>query len=265
MGQPATQKTGKSSSSAFHYHSYIKDSIAVQRQRSYVNDSEEHETNPHLQDFLVPHHIGDVKSEDQEDEAHASTTISRKPTLSRPCVSILHNVDCPSRHSCEITESNRHISFHRVVVREYDMILGDHPNCSYGPPVSLGWHYLEYEPVDVNEYEYHHSRRRPLRQLCLNFYRRKEILSKDYSEEEVKEAVKEKDRIMLQRAITRKSLPCMKVEELLERAHRKVKKRLKKRKSTSKGSSWRSEDELDWSRSKFTKNSSILKDSTNRE
>ena len=261
-----TSKPPRPASSTFHYHSYIKDSVAVQRRHNDVNDSEEHEKNPHLQDFLVPHHIGDVKSFEDETSGSSNLGPNGKPTLPRPCVSILHNQECPSRHSCEITESKRHISFHQVTIREYDMVLGDHPNCSYGPPVSLGWHYMEYEPLDVNEYEYHHSRRRPLRQLCLNWYRRMEMLSKDYTEVEIKKATKEKERIMTQRSFTKTFRWAGKAEEVIERAQRKAKKTIvrkssssSKKQSTSTSASWRTEDELDYSRSKFTKEKSILK------
>ncbi|KAL7497117.1 hypothetical protein ACHAWT_006634 [Skeletonema menzelii] len=248
------------SSSMFHYHSYFKDSISVQKRRRSTNDCEEHESNPHLQDFLVPHHTGDVKSQ----EIDRST--KRKPTLPRPCVSILHNADCPSRHSCEITESKRHISFHEVTVREYDMVLGDHPNCSYGPPISLGWHYLEYEPMNVNEYEFHHSRRRNLRQLCLNYYRRQEILLKDHTEDELRRATKEKDRVMFTRKMTKAIFKYGMVGEYIDRALHKIAKRVNSKKNNEAGkkkevggNTWRSEDELDWSRSKFTKESSILR------
>mmetsp|Transcript_1340 Transcript_1340/g.3354 ORF Transcript_1340/g.3354 Transcript_1340/m.3354 type:complete len:256 (+) Transcript_1340:263-1030(+) len=254
MGQPKKKSTTKAT---FRYHSHFKDSISVQRRRNNVNDCEEHEKNPHLQDFLTPHHIGDVKSFDEKDKEEGS-----KPSLPRPCASILHNVDCPSRHSCEITESNRHISFHQVTVREYDMVLGDHPNCSYGPPVSLGWHYLEYEPLDVNEYEFHHSRRRPLRQLCLNYYRRRDMLLKDYTDEELHRATKEKNRIQTNRSITKKVAQYGMLGECFERVLHKIKKRVlaesvnppsKRKEALPKG------NELDWSRSKFTKESSILK------
>lgn len=246
-------------SSTFHYHSYIKDSIAVQKRKSYVNDSEEHEKDPHLEDLLVPHHIGDVKSPAQDEIDGAA-----RPKLARPCVSILHDRECPSRHHCEIVESKRCVSFGQVIVREYDMVLGDHPSCSFGPPVSLGWHYLEYDPLDVNEYEYHHSRRRPLRLLCLNYHRRMEMLLKDHTQSELKQAVKEKDATNLQRTITRKLSLCWKVEDLLERAHRKVKKRLGER-NERKAIKWNEENELDWSQSKFTRTSSILKGSSNRD
>ena len=70
------------------------------------------------------------------------------------------------------------------------MVLGDHHKCSYGPPVTLGWHYLEYEPLDLNEYKYDHSRRRPLRQLVLNYYRRKEMLLTENSTDDLKKVTK---------------------------------------------------------------------------
>lgn len=100
----------------FHYHSYIKDSIAVQKRHNYVNDSEEHEANPHLQDFLIPHHTASIGEE-------VVPGSSNKPKLSRPCISILHNKECPSRHHCEIVESKRHISFKEVTIREYDVSI----------------------------------------------------------------------------------------------------------------------------------------------
>eukprot|EP00567_Pseudictyota_dubia_P002966 CAMPEP_0197450202 /NCGR_PEP_ID=MMETSP1175-20131217/24405_1 /TAXON_ID=1003142 /ORGANISM="Triceratium dubium, Strain CCMP147" /LENGTH=42 /DNA_ID= /DNA_START= /DNA_END= /DNA_ORIENTATION= len=33
------------------------------------------------------------------------------------------------------------------------MILGDHPVCSSGPPVSMGWRFQAEAPVDIDEYE----------------------------------------------------------------------------------------------------------------
>jgi len=224
---------------SFHYHSRIKDTIAVQKRRNSVNDDEEHEENPHLEDFLVTHHCGDADAP----SSSASDDAKLRPTLLRPSLSILHNTDCPSRHSCELTESKRRISFHQVTVRDYDMVLGDHPNCSYGPPVALGWHYTEYEPLDLNEYEFHHSRRRPLRQLMLNYFRRVKILEGENSEDEIKKATKEANRAMMQRTITRHLLCCWRIFDAVESVGRKI-KRAAKRERTSKR--WNDEDELDW-------------------
>lgn len=254
-GAAPPDKNKKAIKSTFHYHSYIKDTISVQKRHNYVNDDEVHEANPHLRDFLVPHHSG-LASLGSVGQADNDIEYGKKlPTLSRPCASILHNQDCPSRHSCDITESKRHISFHQVVVRDYDMVLGDHPNCSYGPPVTLGWHYVEYEPLDLNEYEYHHSRRRPIRQLCLNYYKRKEILSVDNSTDELKKATKTVSRTKTQRAITRQLLPFLLLFDAFESAGRKIKRIAKK--DESKHKTWDAEDELDWSVHGSAKKSSI--------
>lgn len=41
-----------------------------------------------------------------------------------------------SRNSDSSTRMRRNVSFHAVDVREYDRIVGDHPGCRSGPPVS---------------------------------------------------------------------------------------------------------------------------------
>jgi hypothetical protein len=220
----------------FHYHRTIKDTVSVQKRHNYVNDDEEHEENSHLEDFLVPVH-----------RIHIEPELLVKPTLARPCTSILQNADCPSRHSCEVTENKRHISFHQVVVRYYGMILGDHPNCSYGPPVTLEWDYLEYEPLPLDEYEYHHARRRPLRLLMLNYYKRKAMLLADhnYSMRELQQATREVDRTKRQRAITKNMLPYRSVEDIIMTAGRRLKRVFKKEPP---GYTWDKEYDLDCSR-----------------
>mmetsp|Transcript_24645 Transcript_24645/g.49801 ORF Transcript_24645/g.49801 Transcript_24645/m.49801 type:complete len:495 (+) Transcript_24645:347-1831(+) len=45
------------------------------------------------------------------------------------------------------------IKFATVTVRNYSMALGDHPGCKFGPPVSIGWDYIEAHPLPIDEYE----------------------------------------------------------------------------------------------------------------
>mmetsp|Transcript_52327 Transcript_52327/g.61091 ORF Transcript_52327/g.61091 Transcript_52327/m.61091 type:complete len:192 (+) Transcript_52327:106-681(+) len=45
------------------------------------------------------------------------------------------------------------VSFSTVQVRHYDVTLGDHPDCTDGPPISLDWTYDESIPVELNSYE----------------------------------------------------------------------------------------------------------------
>ena len=216
----------------FHFHKHYRDTVSVQRRRNKVNDDEIHEKNGNLEDILIPHH-----------EFRVEEDVIEKPILSRPPRGILHNEKDPSRHFCEVVESKRRITFNNVVVREYEMVLGDHPDCSYGPPVSIGWDYLEYKPVDINDYETNHSRRRPLRYLMLNYYRRKDIL-KDVNEDDLKKVVREVKRVYMLRQITRQFVMFWKLEDGMESACRKAKRLIKK----DPPSAWMPEDELDWSR-----------------
>mmetsp|Transcript_13784 Transcript_13784/g.26447 ORF Transcript_13784/g.26447 Transcript_13784/m.26447 type:complete len:116 (+) Transcript_13784:775-1122(+) len=56
------------------------------------------------------------------------------------------------------------------------MILGDHPGCRSGVPVTLEWDYLEYERLSVDDYEIHHALRRPLIQMYMTPLQRQEML-----------------------------------------------------------------------------------------
>ena len=51
--------------------------------------------------------------------------------------------------------SKRQVNWGSIRVRDYGRILGENPCCSYGPPLTLDWDYEEYEPLDVDTYEFH--------------------------------------------------------------------------------------------------------------
>eukprot|EP01083_Nonionella_stella_P016992 47454_1 len=118
----------------------------------------------------------------------------------------------------------RKIRFGTVSVRNYGRILGDHPCCSYGPPLSIDWEYHQHEPLDVNVYESENiSTRKTMRQLALNYYQRKYLLS-DYSESDFKAVKKEVKRVKSNRYITRRLACFHPVEAALESACRKLKR-----------------------------------------
>ena len=54
----------------------------------------------------------------------------------------------------------RHVTFTSVSIREYSTILGDHPCCPSGPPLSLGW---ELERENSMEFETYERVREPIR------------------------------------------------------------------------------------------------------
>eukprot|EP00580_Thalassiosira_gravida_P019651 CAMPEP_0201665306 /NCGR_PEP_ID=MMETSP0494-20130426/6490_1 /ASSEMBLY_ACC=CAM_ASM_000839 /TAXON_ID=420259 /ORGANISM="Thalassiosira gravida, Strain GMp14c1" /LENGTH=305 /DNA_ID=CAMNT_0048144233 /DNA_START=44 /DNA_END=961 /DNA_ORIENTATION=+ len=233
----------------YFYNILIKDSIEVQKDLP-VNDDELHEENPHLEDYLIPHHRVHIESPEELNVAEevlsaknecCTEEASQEATSPEEEVSTKDECCSPeSEAASEITASQpqeqakkpkRKVSFGTVLVRDYDLILGDHPCCSYGPPVTISWDYLEYEPVDLNLYEFHHPPRRNLREMCLNYYHRMKILTlAGYTEAELKLSKKDLKRAQRNRSITKSIVvhyPLFKAEDAVESAGRKFTRLLK--------------------------------------
>jgi len=127
--------------------------------------------------------------------------------------------------------SKRKVHWGSVLVRDYPMVLGDHPCCSYGPPLTLDWEYQEYTPLDVDTYEFYHPPRRIGRELGRNYYNRKHLLSfAGFTKADFKKTKKEINRVKRHRSITRSvaaKYPILfKVEDAVESAGRKFKRLL---------------------------------------
>ena len=215
----------------------IHDTIAVQLGMDGGSNEEESdvfEANDRLKEILVPHHSVHIPTEEerQREQQQKSLVVAEEktkqlPTLPRPPQSILHRpVTCPSRLAEEVNQKRR-ISFNNVTVREYVMIMGDHPNCRYGPPVTISWDYLEYEPVSLNEYEGHHSRRRPLRKLYLFVPQRKQIcLDQGHTMKEVKDAKRACKLAQWQRTKTSYFSLLWRLEDMFESICRKLRRKM---------------------------------------
>jgi hypothetical protein len=88
---------------------------------------------------------------------------------------------------------NKQIRFGDLTIREYPMELGDHPSCSSGAPVQLGWEPQSVSKRNLNLYEYvRGERRRGRRELAIPAQRRGQILLQaGYSLEEIGNAAME--------------------------------------------------------------------------
>ena len=142
-------------------------------------------------------------------------------------------VDAECKEEQEDGSSRRpSVSFGSVQIRSYEQTLGDNPSVSYGPPISLDWEFEELEPLPLDAYEGTRGLRRKPRQMMLNYYNRKNLLSWRFghTEEELKQAEAEMNKIKRRRAITRTLLPAQLVEEALQSAARKSKRYLANRK-----------------------------------
>jgi hypothetical protein len=128
------------------------------------------------------------------------------------------SLGCSSSNN--INGMKREISFGNLEIRQYDVALSDHPSCSYGPPVQLSWEYQRENVVvlPVDSYELTRSPRRDKGDLVLSYNDRRHMLLKQagYSKKEVKQAMKEVDRVKRERLVTDMLLPASILDEAVE-------------------------------------------------
>jgi hypothetical protein len=140
--------------------------------------------------------------------------LPRKGSLKR-ISSLCSNVNSESSSSLK-----RNVSFSSLEVREYNIALSDHPSCSYGPPIQLGWDYRQKKAVQVEEYEETRSQqpRRGRHELVLSYNVRRHLLLKraGYSNEDLEEAMSEVDRVKRERTVTQAFLPASQLDETME-------------------------------------------------
>ena len=92
------------------------------------------------------------------------------------------------------------VTFSSITLRTYDIVLGDHPNCKFGAPISLGWDYHQCDIISVNSYEDARGERRPMKKLYLNSGTRRKLLKRSgFSVEEISEAINIIQEVQLQR------------------------------------------------------------------
>jgi hypothetical protein len=93
------------------------------------------------------------------------------------------------------------VGFSSIEIREYERIVGDHPDTKVGPPMSLGWAFVEHESRSLDEYESSRQKKGTRRMSSIT---RKNILKNvfEISEEEIRNAEKEVQKILKSRQKT---------------------------------------------------------------
>ena len=92
------------------------------------------------------------------------------------------------------------VTFSSITLRTYDIILGDHPNCKFGAPISIGWDYHECNVLPIDLYEKCRDKRRKMKKLYLNSGRRRKLLERaGYFIEDISEAINDVQMVQLQR------------------------------------------------------------------
>lgn len=107
-----------------------------------------------------------------------------------------------STGSLKRTGSN--VSFSNLEIREYTIALSDHPDCSYGPPIQLGWEYCVQAPVSVDDYEETRCPRSRGQQLLLPYPVRRDWLLEEggYTKQDLQWAFQEVERVKYERRVS---------------------------------------------------------------
>jgi hypothetical protein len=101
------------------------------------------------------------------------------------------------------------VGFGSIEIREHALVLGDHPDCSNGPPVQLGWECQHTTFQHLDDYEFSRRPRRHKGDLGLNYHKRKSILMNDQglTEKEINAATKQVAKDKMRRDITKACMP----------------------------------------------------------
>jgi hypothetical protein len=118
------------------------------------------------------------------------------------------------------------VRFKDVQIRCYNQTLGDNPSVSYGMAIQLDWEYEEQLPLPLDSYEDNRGKRRSLRQMVLSYYHRRNVLmwQYGYTEEELKLAKKQTNKVKSERSMTRALLVALPLESALEAVSRKARR-----------------------------------------
>jgi hypothetical protein len=145
---------------------------------------------------------------------------------------------CPSQGpSCSCTEketlsmtmttadsnSKKAVSFGLIHVREYDCVVGDNPTVRVGPPISIGWNYVQKQGVPMDDYE--KIKRPRTSDLRMGSYTRKRLLRREFdvSLEDIRAAERIARTIQIQRSQTaQQGKTGAVIEYAMESARRKM-------------------------------------------
>lgn len=125
----------------------------------------------------------------------------------------------------------REVRFGSIERREYNRMVGDHPDVRVGPPITFSWEFGELPTITIEDFEKERANRSIKGLRKMSSITRKNMLRNvfEVSEEEILAAEKEVQKIRKQREHSSKqSSTSAVVESSLRRAGRKVRQSLGK-------------------------------------
>ena len=100
----------------------------------------------------------------QEQMQQEAIMANLPPVKSETALSEMSTDETVATDLSESTSSSEsRVQFGAIHVREYERVVGDHPDTRIGVPLSLGWAYYEKESVQIDKYEADRVRKGNLR------------------------------------------------------------------------------------------------------
>eukprot|EP00586_Coscinodiscus_wailesii_P007092 CAMPEP_0172491588 /NCGR_PEP_ID=MMETSP1066-20121228/22449_1 /TAXON_ID=671091 /ORGANISM="Coscinodiscus wailesii, Strain CCMP2513" /LENGTH=363 /DNA_ID=CAMNT_0013260715 /DNA_START=229 /DNA_END=1320 /DNA_ORIENTATION=- len=131
-----------------------------------------------------------------------------------------HTADFPTHgYMAPKSEKMNKVCFSTVTIREYDTILGDHPNCTSGPSLSIDWTYDAYNVQVVNIDDYENNCVPPFNDSDIYIpadERVELLLNRGYTREQVEVAIAERHEYLNQRRRRNDSKVCFSTVEIRE-------------------------------------------------
>jgi hypothetical protein len=116
------------------------------------------------------------------------------------------------------------VSFTTVEVRQYNRIVSDHPECTGGPPIGIGWEHTRGKMFDLSQWEDMRCELEKPAELKWDRAKREKILRAwGFGDKEFAAAVRALNKARAQRQTTVRNLGVQKMEETFEQASRKMK------------------------------------------
>jgi hypothetical protein len=123
------------------------------------------------------------------------------------------------------SNSKKAVSFGLIHVREYDCVVGDNPTVRDGPPISIGWEFVQKQGVPMDDYEMIKQKRQRTSDFRMGSYTRKRLLRHEFgvSLEDIRAAERIARTIQIQRCQTaQQGKAGAAIEYAMESARRKM-------------------------------------------
>eukprot|EP00977_Amphora_coffeiformis_P015261 scaffold4484_cov170-Amphora_coffeaeformis.AAC.1 len=142
------------------------------------------------------------------------------------------SISSDSSASSSGVASRKSVTFQNIEIKQYNMVLGDHPSVSTGPAITIEWDPISRHVLSIDEYEsaFEDGGKRRGQELRMPESMRKDLLAAFHSEEEMKLARLEVRRVQSQRNMSRAMEEFETLTSVLQSAGRKYKKWQNKRK-----------------------------------